>query len=352
MKKTKRIIYLFVIIFSLAVNPLLSQPMNNYKIHLVSETSIFSSADFEACHSSTIVEISPDTLMAAWFAGSHEGANDVGIWISNYTNKTWSAPKEIVKGYDSLGNQLPCWNPVLFKTNDNKLVLFYKVGPNPREWWGCAVQSIDNGISWSKSIKLPEGFLGPIKNKPLQLTNGKIFCPSSVETTDGEWSTHLEICDNNLSTWEKIKIQKDDSVGVIQPTIIKHNNGKFQMLCRSKQNVIYETWSKNDGFTWSELKPSKLPNPNSGIDAVSLHNGKFILVYNPLLSGNDWWNGRNVLNAAVSDDGQNWINIYQLENEMDGEFSYPAVIQASDNSIHITYTNKRKTIKHVVLKLD
>jgi alpha-L-fucosidase len=320
-------------------------------IKIISAKNIFQEGTVESCHASTIVEITPGIFMTAWFAGSYEGANDVGIWCSTFSENNWTKPLEIVKGFDSLGNRLPCWNPVLFKTRNNKLILFYKVGPNPREWWGNMILSYDNGKNWSKPQKLPEGFLGPIKDKPIQLSNGNILCPSSVETENGDWSVHLEITDENLTEWEKVDIDKDDSVGVIQPTILKHRDGNLQMLCRSRQNLIYQTWSTDNGLHWSKLETTSLPNPNSGIDAIKMNNGKFILVYNPLLHGTEWFNGRNVLYVAASDDGMHWKDIYQLENEKDGEFSYPAIIQAVDESIHVTYTYNRKTIKCVVLKI-
>ena len=67
--------------------------------------------------------------------------------------------------------------------------------------------------------------------------------------------------------------------------------------------------------------------------------------------GSVWSIGRNKLNVAVSTDGIHWQDIYILENEKDGEFSYPAIIQSSDGFIHITYTSNRKRMKHVVLKI-
>lgn len=344
----------FRIIWLVAIGNVImySQPLNNSQINVILNTTIFPQGTFEACHAGTIVETTPGTFMAAWFAGTHEGASDVAIWISTFREGKWTQPLEAAIGKDSLGNRLPCWNPVLFKTNNNTLLLFYKVGINPREWWGCAIQSLDYGKTWGQPLKLPEGFLGPIKNKPIQLSNGNILCPSSVESIDGEWSAHLEITNEDLSTWEKIEIEKDDSVGVIQPSILKHDDGRLQMLCRSQQNSIYETWSIDNGLHWSKLDKTSMPNPNSGIDAVALDNGSFILVYNPLLHGPDWFYGRNVLNVAISKDGINWKDIYQLENEKEGEFSYPAVIQALDKSVHVIYTARRKTINHVILKTN
>src|SRR5205823_13495597 len=90
------------------------------------------------------------------------------------------------------------------------------------------------------------------------------------------------------------------------------------------------------------LTLTSLPNPNSGIDAVTLKDGRHLLVYNHTPSG------RSPLNVAVSGDGKEWRAALVLEKEP-GEYSYPAVIQTSDGLVHATYTFKRERIKHVVI---
>jgi len=98
------------------------------------------------------------------------------------------------------------------------------------------------------------------------------------------------------------------------------------------------------------LQKTKVQNPNSGIDAVTLSSGLQVLVYNPVQSGADWVNGRNRLNVAVSVDGKTWKDMAVPEDQPDGEFSYPSVIQATDKTVHVVFTSNRKSIKHVVLK--
>jgi alpha-L-fucosidase len=306
----------------------------------------------KSCHASTIVELSNGKFMAAWFAGEYESHPKVGIYISTLEEGIWSKPTKIADGIENEDKQFACWNPVLFKNNLGKLFLFYKVGINPREWWGVMKTSNDEGKTWSKASKLPKDILGPIKNKPIQLPSGEILFPSSTESFDAKiWKTHVELSDANAENWEKIDIDCAD-YGVIQPSILTHKDGRLQMLLRSRQNNIIQSWSVDNGKTWSKLSPINLPNPNSGIDAVTLKNGDFLLVYNPLPSGKDWSNGRNILKVAISKDGNNWTDIYELENQKKGEFSYPAIIQANDGNIHITYTYDRKFIKNVVLKVE
>lgn len=319
-------------------------------VRIIQSEFIFTDAPFKACHASTLVELANHQIMAAWFGGSNEGNKDVCIWAATKYGKNWSKPIQIANGIQENGEKYPCWNPVLFKTKAGILMLHYKVGPNPREWWAMLKTSNDNGKTWSKAIRLPDGFLGPIKNKPIQLANGDILYPSSTESQDEKtWQVHLEKSNSNGKNFKKIKIDCGD-FGVIQPSILQHKNGLLQLLCRSRQNVIVSTWSKDSGNTWSKLTALNLPNPNSGTDAISLKNGLQMLVYNPLAAGKDWWEGRSVLKLAISNDGINWKDVYTLEQHDKGEYSYPAIIQSKDGIVHISYTAERKKIKYLEMR--
>lgn len=325
----------------------------NNELRLIDSGRIFQNAPFQSCHAATIVETGKDTLLYAWFGGDHEGAKNVSIWGRyRYTNQTnqWSELRLLAKGQDSTGIPQPCWNPVLFKSRSGSLFLDYKVGPNPRQWWAERKVSNDNGITWSASTRLQSPFLGPIKNKPVQLKSGQILYPSSTESLDEKsWQIHLEISDSGGKNWQYIGIDCD-SFGVIQPAILQYRGDTLQMLCRSRQNSIVQTWSFDNGLTWTSLSPVDLPNPNSGIDALSLPNDWQLLVYNPLLAGKEWWAGRSVLKVALSKNGRNWKDRFTLEDQTKGEYSYPAVIKDSRNIIRIAYTDNRANIKFVDLE--
>jgi predicted neuraminidase len=318
---------------------------------LISNTLIMPVPVTPSSHASTITALPDGRLMSAWFGGRDEGSKDVVIWSSLYINNKWQAPVQLADGIISATLRYPCWNPVLFRSRAGLLCLFYKVGPNPREWWGMARYSRDNGVSWSSPEKLPEGILGPIKNKCIQLPDGRLLHPSSTESVKGNvWVSHMEISDSTGHQWQKINIPCD-SFGVIQPTIITHAGGRLQALFRSRQDVIASSWSNDNGTTWTPVTGLTLLNPNSGIDAVTRADGLQVLVYNPSPSGKDWSNGRNELRVAVSKDGMQWKDVYVLEKHKGGEYSYPAIIAAADNLVHITYTDNRKNIRAVTLQL-
>jgi predicted neuraminidase len=310
------------------------------------KTWIYEQAPFPSCHASTLAE-TPNGIVAAWFGGTHERHPDVGIWVSGLTASRWTAPVEVATGVQPDGKRLPCWNPVLFQVPKGELLLFYKVGPSPSTWWGMLKRSSDGGKTWSAAERLPEGIAGPIKNKPVLLPSGVLLCPSSSE--DHNWRVHFEQTSDWGKTWTKTApINEGITDGAIQPSVLFYPNGRLQALCRSqKAGFILETWSNDGGKTWALLQKTSLLNPNSGIDAVTLKDGRQVLVYNPV-PPNHPGGDRTPLSVAISRDGKTWEPLATLENEP-GEYSYPAVIQTADGLVHITYTWKRQRIRYVVL---
>ncbi|MFB6457803.1 exo-alpha-sialidase [Chitinophaga sp. Hz27] len=316
----------------------------------LSSELLYDKPPFNNCHASTLIETKDKQLLVACFGGKYEGAKDVVIWAGAINAAGKITPGPVADGVQHDTLRYPCWNPVFYKTRKGELVLFYKVGPNPREWWGMMKRSTDNGRSWSAAQRLPENILGPIKNKAILLKNGTVLCPSSIEEASGHWKAFIEKTDESFRRWTLIPIDTTSSIDVIQPSVLVYEDSRLQVLCRSKQGNVAQSWSDDNGATWSPLTKTALLNPNSGTDAVTLKNGLQLIVYNPDVPGKDWFNGRAKLRVACSVDGEHWKDVATLEDGTTEEFSYPAIIQTQDGLIHITYTYDRKNIKHVVLK--
>lgn len=304
-------------------------------------------------HASTIAETTSDTLIAAWFGGTSEGNPDVGIWLTRQVNGHWSSAVKVATGLQDDGAVYPTWNPVLFQPPRGPILLFYKVGPSAEKWWGMVITSADGGRTWSKPGRLPEGKLGPIKNKPVVLPDGGWLAGSSTEPSPTNWRVHFELSRDQGRTWETVgPVDKGAGFDAIQPTILFPGQGKLEALCRTKQRVIAMTWSSNGGRMWTPLAATELPNPNSGIDGIPLKDGRLLLVYNHSahLPDDSGWGNRYPLDVAISHDGLKWKHVLTLEDEpRRSGYSYPAVIQTADGLVHITYTWERKMIKHVVI---
>ncbi len=328
------------------------------------------SVPFASSHASTVVELNGGKLMAAWFGGTAEGSPDVGIWgsrASSGESPGWSAPVELARE-----PAVPCWNPVLFHTKDGRLWLYYKFGPSPSTWTAARKYSDDEGKTWSLAEHLPAGLIGPVRAKPLVLSDGTIVSGSSTETYHS-WAVWIERSTDNGKTWTRTgpmvpgasvikagatddanedssqgtgRQERNQTIGIIQPSVVSLGLRHLRFYARSTANIARITVadSFDNGITWTDVMPIDVPNPNSGIDAVALKDGRVVLVFN------DSTTGRTPLNLAVSQDGEHF-RIFDTLEDGPGEYSYPAMIQGANGDLYITYTWNRKSIRFVRVSL-
>jgi predicted neuraminidase len=326
---------------------------------------VFESAPFASCHASTIVELADGDLLAAWFGGSAEGSPDCAIWYSRRSHGRWSRPEELVRE-----PEIATYNPVLFYTSDARLWLYYKFGPHPVSWAAGRLSSSDHGVTWSAVEHLPAGIYGPIRTKPVSLSDGTIVSGTSVEVYRA-WACWIERSTDGGLTWSKsgpITITRDAlrhrvtghappdvpgsadwhvTDGIIQPSVVPLGRDRLRLYARSTAMTgkVCIADSFDAGITWTAARPIDVPNPNSGLDAFTTRDGRVILVYNHTD------HGRTPLNLAVSRDGERFQMFHTLESEP-GEYSYPAIVQGQRGDLHITYTWNRKTIRYVRVPID
>lgn len=329
------------------------------------DTCIKTNNQYPKCHASSICELPNGNLLACCFAGTEEGASDQVIIGTSYNKarKSWEHWK--------------VWVDVPHRASGNPRVFQGPAGNN--EIWLIAPvtygvwcsgstrlfmkRSYDEGKSW-KDLELlidDKGILG--KNKPF-IEGDLVILP--VERED-YWNVKFLRSEDRGESWELVgDLGRESGIRVIQPTIVRLKNGDLMAYMRSQENYIYKSYSTDNGKHWSEPIPSSLPNNNSGIDMVRLHSGRLLLAYNPtkltstketlepglpveIMAGFDTWGPRTPLILSLSyDDGKHWRNHFTIEDGP-GSYSYPAVIQADDGMIHVTYTNNRESITHVQL---
>ncbi len=308
----------------------------------ISSNFIFDEANkpTNACHASTITYFKGN-LYSAWFGGTEEGNPDVSIYLSQYNGSIWDTPIDM-SNIDDIAH----YNPVLY-SDDNKIYLYYKIGESPRHWITYLRESTD-GINWTEEKQLVENdYLGrgPVKNKPIKLSNGTVICGASTEYSYRFPKVFIDSTTDMINYNKSFDVPCSIYLEILQPSLVELNNGKILMYLRTNRERIYVSESKNFGKSWSIAKSTNLLNNNSGIDVAKNSDGVLALVHNPV--GEDWGDRTPLIVALSYDYGKSYTKKITLETNP-GEYSYPSIISI-DNTFYITYTYNRKQIKYVEL---
>lgn len=307
---------------------------------------------FPQCHASCILPLDDGRILIVYFAGEHEKADDVGIWLSEYDGAKWLEPRCIAKLCGE-----PHWNPVLFKTADGVRIVF-KVGREIRAWRSMTMLSRDGGHTWSA----PHGYEnnpagGPVRSHPIRLSSGAWLAPNSDE--DGAWRPRVDVSHDEGETFERlsdIPLNTTDEaapdylpgLGAIQPTLWESAPGHVHALLRTTGGYVYRSDSDDYGRTWSRARKTDIPNNNSGIDVAKAPDGRLFLALNPV-SGN--WGARTPLSVYVSEAGGESFHPYavladDLTDKSTGkpaEFSYPSLYVKGD-TLMASYTYNRRSV--------
>ncbi len=174
---------------------------------------------------------------------------------------------------------------------------------------------------------------------PFILSDGTLIVPLSNENFN---VAAMALTHDGGETWTLSNPVPE--AGLTQPTLVEFPDGKLSAFFRNGDSArrIKRSDSLDGGITWSDVTLTTLPHLGSGIEALRLRNGHLVMVYN-----NKERDPRDRLAVSIStDDGQTWPWTRHLENIPDTRFDYPSVIQAIDGSLHVTYSDNLKTIKH------
>ena len=312
----------------------------------------------QSAHASTIAFYKGSPVVS-WFGGFQEGDPSCAIYV-------WSAANPDSQTIIGDKDQMPRWNPILFPYED-KLYLFTKAGIFC-DRWQTFVYELDEDMNIVKSPQLlPAGLNGPVKTKPI-FHNYFVYCGSSVETAF-DWTSYIErykvedgefrLFDRSLPlTAEKLKMSGFNNRltnGIIQPSLWVDDEEMMHAFFRASRGLGYIYYSKRElvhnEFVWTPPAPTKLRNPNSGVDTV-FYDGRLFLVYNPSTEM------RAPLSVVELDKDFNIIDTLVIREKVEsnditisGELSYPYMIE-QNGQLHLTYTYGRSKIEYVVIDIE
>lgn len=309
----------------------------------------------KSSHVASICELPDGKLGAAWYGGTREGHKDVAIYFSTRSKgkeDQWSAPQTVVTRESAVAelqrHVRKVGNAVIFADAQDTLWLVY-VTVAVGGWSGSSLnlkRSFDEGRTWTPSQRLT---LSPwfniselVKNQPAAMADGSWSLPIYHEIL-GKFPEQLSL----RQTPHGVRATKTRIFGgktAFQQALVPINAHEALAICRQADgsSVIMQSRTTDAGQRWSVPQPTTLPNPDSGLDALRLSDGRLLLAYNDSKNRRD-----NLWLAISSDNGTSWARAAKMEDEPGGEFSYPSLLQSTDGRVHLVYTWQRKGIKHV-----
>ena len=327
---------------------------------------------YPTAHAPALLELPNGDMLCCWFGGTYEGSADIRIICSRLEKGSgkWTEPVDI-SGDPNRSEQ----NPSLFWGPDNAVWAIYTAqldrqpGKDNMQFTSqirCQ-KSTDGGKTWGPYSTL-FAREGSFCRQPIQvLRNGRwIFgnwlCTDSVDGLSGD-PTAFQISDDEGKTWRQVDMPKSN--GRVHANVVELDDGHLVAFMRSREaDNIYRSESFDWGDTWSEPKPTPLPNNNSSISALRLKSGRICIAYNPTSTpdpkpGKAAWPGlRCPVAVALSEDGGltfpmiRWMErgegFMGEENRTNNrQYEYPYIMQTADGMLHLAYaSHTRHGIKY------
>ena len=282
-----------------------------------------------------------------YYSGSGEAKPDAAYVVARRRKEADAFdPLEVVA--DTPGK--PEGNGILFETGGGLRLVYNTMhgkldgppGPGIR-WVTCDMRmkrSSDSGSTWTEVQMIDEKWGNVVRCKPIRLRSGELIF--GTEYDDGEsrvWSSG-----DKGESWEVVgRISGERNQ---HPSFTERIDGSILALLRPTggQKRVLRSISSDGGRTWAPAVTTELESPFAALDSVRLGDGRVVIAWN------DNPDQRNPLTLAISEDeGETWACRRNLVAG-EGKFDYPAMIQTADGLLHVTFSNNRSSIDHIVVE--
>lgn len=229
-------------------------------------------------------------------------------------------------------------------------------------------RSADDVKTWSTPILCTpeEGYYVVNNDRIIRTATGRLLAPAAYHeaTTRIDENGKKELTgiapgvlfiyasDDDGCTWYKLAdnmtlpVSGGCTSGVQEPGLLQLTDGRLWCYIRTNAGRQYETFSEDDGKTWSPLVPSWFTSPCSPLSTKHLRDGRILAVWNPIpvyngrseRPGGVWTGARTPLVYAIStDEGKNWSEPIAIETDENSGYCYVAIHEAADGGILLAY---------------
>ena len=309
---------------------------------------------------------------------------------SSDEGESWSEPTTLLEKDEEAQNIM---SPSLIRLANGDLGMIYlRKFVMPDTGITCMpvfVSSGDEGESWSEPVhcQIPDGYYCVINDGVTVLKSGRILVPASYYGIRHDafktctlnlgprkgGVVYIAYSDDNGRTWDfltdPIHSPYEDKVGLAEPGIYEYENGELWLYCRTAYGNQYQSFSKDNGVTWTIPAPNFcFTSPDSPM-RVKRVDGRTVAVFNPFgfnclsQSAEEWGSPKRtpLLVAVSEDDGRSFDTtgrtpadsgakgfkefrekLYYIEDDLKDSYCYPAIIATKDGFL-VSYYHSNGT---------
>jgi len=289
-----------------------------------------------------------------------DGKSAIAARVSEDEGETWSDDRVLFYTEDHNAKNIMSVSFLPMANGDIGIFYLVRMG-----WHDTRLhfrRSSDNGVSWGAArpcIPAP-GFFVTNNDRVIRLKSGRIIVPANLHRMKGfdtlEWSSCdlrgipcVFYSDDDGDAWAEaasfcLPFLPESNAYMQETGVIEKLNGVLYAWMRTDVGRQYESYSIDEGLTWTMPAPSRFTSPNSPLSMKRAPDGgKLLAVWNPVpnyngrkLSASGW--GRTPLVCAVSpDDGKTWGEYKVIEDDPDAGFCYTAIHFIKGNDVLLAY---------------
>jgi BNR repeat-like domain len=294
-----------------------------------------------------------DATIMTWSCATAGEKQIARAAFSKDNGLTWSQPKDL---FEFPGGKAQ-WNGQSgFVDNRGFIHLFglEYYGFDKKNWnnskshlWHA--RSINGGKTWEQVQKVECGYqyVGCAMNA-FQTKSGRILAPISCMSTRkiGAFISLCPYSDDYGATWKLPTHEITTNTGAkdwyesgnAEPVGIQLTDGRLWIVMRSQDGFQWETFSKDDGVTWSAAQHTRFVSNQSQMTIFRMKDGRLLLLWNncgaDALLPVEWHCAeRTVIAAAISDDeGKTWKGYREIARAVKPgvEICNPYVVETSN----------------------
>lgn len=310
----------------------------------------------------------PDGSLICWIysGGQREPDNHNVVLIARSQDRgeTWTSP-ELLFSHEQRG----VWGTEIFTVGKEPFGFVHTLNAASTYLELRTAMSFtrDNGITWTEPIALHGIPANLCVRQGIVLSDGTWLFPVYWQECNGGWDWANPAsarswpfrcgCIRSEDSGTTFSLHGYVSGGVVslwEPNIVETADGILMLIRAEGTGVLYGCRSRDGGLTWSEARPSDIPDPGTKLTLLK-HGERVLLLHNPT----ECKVGRKCIELWVSDDGgKTWPTqrrLVEVVGDNTGEYTggrmicYPHAFLADDEEL--LYVAVDTKTHHYLLKI-